>query len=50
MDAKQNYFIILNTIEGAYLPLNPENNDLLTYFTEKQARDAFELNSIFNDT
>lgn len=44
MDAKQNYFIILNTTEGAYLPLNPENNDLLTYLTQKQARDAFELN------
>lgn len=43
METKQNYFIILDTTEGAYLPLNPDNNSLLTYSTEKQARDAFEL-------
>ncbi|MCC5640801.1 hypothetical protein LC593_34235 [Nostoc sp. CHAB 5844] len=44
METKYNYFIILNTTEGAYLPLNPDNNGLLTYSTEKQARDAFQLN------
>ncbi|MBD2458827.1 hypothetical protein H6G80_32815 [Nostoc sp. FACHB-87] len=44
METKYNYFIILNTTEGAYLPLNPDNKGLLTYSTQKQARDAFELN------
>lgn len=44
METKQNYFIILDTTEGAYLPLNPDNNGLLTYSTQKQACDAFELN------
>jgi hypothetical protein len=44
METKQNYFVIFDTIEGAYLPLNPSNNGLLTYSTQKQARDAFELN------
>ncbi|MFN6571956.1 hypothetical protein [Dendronalium sp. ChiSLP03b] len=43
METKQNYFIIFDTTEGAYLPLNPDNNNLLTYSTQKQARDAFEL-------
>jgi hypothetical protein len=44
METKQNYFIIFDTTEGAYLPLNLDSNGLLTYSTEKQARDAFELN------
>ncbi|BAB77477.1 hypothetical protein ACN23B_30660 (plasmid) [Anabaena sp. FACHB-709] len=44
METEQNYFIIFNTTEGAYLPLNPDDNGLLTYSTQKQARDAFELN------
>ncbi|MCG6135153.1 MAG: hypothetical protein MET45_10880 [Nostoc sp. LLA-1] len=43
MEPKQNYFIILNTMEGAYLPLNPDNNALLTYSSQEQARDAFEV-------
>ncbi|MEC4816350.1 MAG: hypothetical protein SAK29_24240 [Scytonema sp. PMC 1069.18] len=34
----------MNTTEGAYLPLSPDQNNLLTYSTEKEARDAFELN------
>ncbi|MBD2341820.1 hypothetical protein H6G64_33340 [Calothrix sp. FACHB-156] len=44
METKYNYFIILNTTEGAYLPLNPDNNGLLTYSSQEQARNAFELN------
>ncbi|MEC4887507.1 MAG: hypothetical protein SAL70_40290 [Scytonema sp. PMC 1070.18] len=44
MENKYNYFVILNTREGAYLPLTPDNNNLLTYSTEKEARDAFEVN------
>lgn len=43
METKQNYFIILDSTEGAYLPLNPDNNSLLTYSSQEQARDAFEL-------
>jgi hypothetical protein len=43
METKQNYFIIFDTTEGAYLPLNPDNNSLLTYSTPNLARDAFEL-------
>lgn len=44
METKQNYFIIFDTTEGAYLPLNPDKNGLLTYSSQEQARDALELN------
>ncbi|RUT06468.1 hypothetical protein DSM106972_027250 [Dulcicalothrix desertica PCC 7102] len=43
MESKQNYFIVFDTIEGAYLCLNEEGNSLLTYSTEKEAREYFEL-------
>ncbi|MBW4599715.1 MAG: hypothetical protein KME29_08875 [Calothrix sp. FI2-JRJ7] len=40
---KQNYFIIFDTAEGAYLCLTPDGNAILTYSTHKEARDVFEL-------
>ncbi|BAZ18936.1 hypothetical protein NIES4071_108210 (plasmid) [Calothrix sp. NIES-4071] len=40
---KQNYFIIFDTIEGAYICLNEQGDSLLTYSTERGASDAFEL-------
>jgi hypothetical protein len=43
IETKYNYFIILDTTEGAYLLLNPDNNGLLTYSTPNLARDAFEV-------
>lgn len=44
MEPKYNYFVIFDTIEGAYLPINPSNKALLTYSTQKEACNAFELN------
>jgi hypothetical protein len=43
METKQNYFVIFDTAEGAYLPLNPDSNGLLTYSSPNLARDAFEV-------
>ncbi|BDA71815.1 unknown protein [Calothrix sp. PCC 7716] len=43
MEVKQNYFIILDTIEGAYLCLTPNGNAILTYSTDEEARNLFEL-------
>jgi len=43
MEIKHNYFIIVDTIKGAYLLLEAKNNSLLAYSTQKQACDAFEL-------
>lgn len=43
MEVKQNYFIILDTIEGAYLCLTPNGNAILTYATPEEARNLFEL-------
>lgn len=42
MQTKQNYFIIFDTAEGAFLCLD-DNNSLSTFSTEKKALDAFEL-------
>lgn len=44
METKQNYFIIFDTTEGAFLAYDADKNSLVTFSTEKQARDAFELN------
>jgi hypothetical protein len=44
METKQNYFIIFDTTEGAFLSYDADKNSLITFSTEKQARDAFELN------
>lgn len=44
MKTKQNYFIIFDTTEGAFLSYDADKNSLITFSNEQQARDAFELN------
>ncbi|MBD2629640.1 hypothetical protein [Trichormus variabilis] len=43
METQQNYFIIFDTTEGAFLAYDAEKNSLVTYRTEQEARDAFEI-------
>jgi hypothetical protein len=42
MRTKQNYFIVFDTAEGAFICLDDDNN-LSIFSTEKKALDAFEL-------
>jgi hypothetical protein len=39
----QNYFIVFDTSEGAFLAYDADKNSLVTFRTEKEARDAFEI-------
>lgn len=38
-----NYFLVFDTSEGAFLAYNAENNCLVTFRTEQEARDAVEI-------
>jgi hypothetical protein len=38
-----NYFLVFDTSEGAFLAYNSQNNCLVTFRTEQEARDAVEL-------
>jgi hypothetical protein len=40
---KQNYFIVFDTTEGAYLCLTGQGDSILTFPTERKASDFFEL-------
>jgi hypothetical protein len=43
METQQNYFIVFDTTEGAFLAYDVEKNSLVTYRTEQEAHDAFEI-------
>lgn len=43
MEMKQNYFIVLDTTEGAFLGLHPEDSHLLTYSSANLAHEACDL-------
>ncbi|MBD2132599.1 hypothetical protein H6F47_09205 [Sphaerospermopsis sp. FACHB-1094] len=43
MKTTQNYFIVFDTRKGAFLAYNAENNCLVTFKTEQEARDTFEI-------
>ncbi len=44
METQQNYFIVFDTTEGAFISYNADKNTLVTFRTEQEAHDAFELN------